>query len=198
VRKGCKSDDVVPIVATRLVEVATAGDESEHRFQSREIDGLGRKPVLVELLYAIHEELRNAPLRMLYEDCIAWLELPKKVEDGRAGSGVDMSQDHRGASFSGGRALCEPPGNLPFERHLYRAVGIAAKTLEPAIDANCRNEQTSWAANPVNPPRRSVAPQGRRDGMVRSGHGGGLRRGTRGSGSLVNIGGSAASSQQKT
>ncbi len=103
---------------------------------------------------------------MLYQDCIAWLKLPKMVEDGRAGSGVDVSQDHRGAPFSGGRALCEPPGNLPFERHLHRAVGIAAKSLEPAIDANRRNEQTSWAANPVNPPRRTVASQGRRDGMV--------------------------------
>jgi hypothetical protein len=166
VRNGCESDNVVPIVATRMVEVASAGDEPEHRFQSREIDGLGRKPAFVELLHAIHQEPRNAPLRMLDEDCIAWLELPKTIEDGRPGSGVDMSQDHRGASFSGGRALREPPGNLPIERYLYRAVGIAVEKLEPAIDANCRNAQTPWAANPVNPPRRSVAPQGRRDGMV--------------------------------
>jgi hypothetical protein len=73
---------------------------------------------------------------MVYKDCIAWLELPKTVEDGRAGSGVDVSQDHRGSSLPGGRALCEPPGNLPLERHFYRTVGIAAERLEPAIDAN--------------------------------------------------------------
>jgi hypothetical protein len=166
VRKGCESNHVVPIVATGVVEVATAGDESEHRLQSREIDGLSRKPVLVELLYAIHQELRNVSLRMLYEDCIAWLELPKMVEDGRACSGVNMSQDHRRASFSGGGALCEPARNLPIEWHLYRAVGIAVKKLEPAIDADCRNAQASWPANPVHPPRRAVAPQNRRGGFL--------------------------------
>src|SRR5215210_2239135 len=103
---------------------------------------------------------------MHYEDRIARLELPKIVEDGRPRSGVDMSQDDRGAAFSGRRAPCEPTGNLPFTRHLHRAVDIAIKKLEPAIDANSRNAQTSWAADPVNLPRRSVAPQGGRGRMV--------------------------------
>src|SRR5262249_18574731 len=107
-----EDDGVVDVAVLGSVEFSTAGDQPDARVVQVAVDLVGRKVRLGILLGGIHAEDGRRAILAGDLDGVALAERADRVEDGRAGLGVDVAQEYGRAGLPRGRSEVVPAGQL--------------------------------------------------------------------------------------
>src|SRR5918995_3115988 len=142
-RLSSKSHQIVTVVSGGRIEWASAGHQSELRFDSRVVDELAGKLGLVIPLQRDHQEAGRGPVCAFDQNLVPGLELAQPEEHRRSRLGVDVPQDDRRTDLARPRAAGPPARGARLPRYLDALVGCPRECLQPRVHVDRGDAQTN-------------------------------------------------------
>src|SRR6185312_10987714 len=132
-------DDVVEIAAGLEIELSTAGDETKLRVRRAAVHSLGGESVLRVLLDPNSGERHGGAIGSIYEDLIAARQVGQMDEDRRSLVRIHMSDDYRGPTFTGFRAVAPPAGAVIVGRRRQHPAAVDRQRIDRCVHPDRRN-----------------------------------------------------------
>ena len=157
-------DGVVQVMASRGVEAAAAGDESQRRDGRPAEDPARRERRLGPTLETLDAEADYAAIGAPDPDQVAAVQLAQPVEDGGAAGGVDVSNDHGRPQLARLVPRLVPADVAPLLGRLHRSIRLQPEGGHGSCDADGRDVDVTrprgFPVDNVDNPARGWTRQG--------------------------------------
>src|ERR671919_454956 len=142
-RLSSKDHQIVTVVSGGRIEWASAGHQSEFRFNSRVVDELAGKLGLVISLQRGHQEAGRGPVCAFDQNLVPGLKLAEPEEHRGSRLGVDVPQDDRRTDLARPRAAGPPARGARLPRYLDALVGCPRECLQPRVHVDRGDAQAN-------------------------------------------------------